>query len=243
MNRRVGKGKTRMRILFVCTGNTCRSPMAEKMLKKIASDRGIQVEAKSAGLFASAGSAASKYAAAILERKGITEEHVSQPVTDELLEWADLILTMTQSHKNTLIQQFPEFEEKVHTLKEYTDTSEETRARFAELDRLYEKLEAKQKKFMDEHREEIRELEDEYQELYNKLEIVREKLDDWKERIMQETVEERNQIAILESKQVNYDVADPFGGSLETYERCAQEIEEALENLLDVVKKDAKFSS
>lgn len=225
-----------MRILFICTGNTCRSPMAEKMFKKLAAERGIEVEAKSAGLFASEGSAASAHAASILKGKGIMDEHISQAVTAELLDWADLIMAMTQSHKNTLIQQFPEFHEKVYTLKEYTDTSEETRERLAKLDRLYEQLEEKQQKFMDEHREEIRKLEEEYQELYNRLELVREKLDDWKERIMQATVEERNQIALLERVAQDYDVADPFGGSLNTYEECAWEIEQALLRLLDILK-------
>jgi protein-tyrosine-phosphatase len=232
-----------MRILFVCTGNTCRSPMAEKLFKKIAAEKGMKVEAKSAGLFASVGSSASKHAAHILKQKGITEEHVSQMVTEDLLTWADLVVTMTESHKHTLIQQFPEFQEKVYTLKEYTDTSEGTQERLAELDRLYEQLEAKQAQFMAQHREEIRKLEDEYQELYNKLEIVREKLDNWKERIMQATVEERNQIAILESQAPNYDIADPFGGNLATYERCAEEIEEAVERLAELLKKDTNFSS
>jgi protein-tyrosine phosphatase len=217
--------------------------MAEKMLKKIAADRGIDVEAKSAGLFASAGSAASKHAVTILERQGITEKHSSQAVTAELMEWADLVMTMTESHRNTLLQQFPEFREKVYTLKEYTDTSEEAQERLAELNRLYERLEQKQEKFMEEHREEIQKLEDEYQELYSRLEQVREKLDDWKERIMQATVEERNQIAILESQTPNYDVADPFGGSLSEYEACAQEIEGALKRLVDILQEDANFSS
>ncbi|MFT9849144.1 low molecular weight protein arginine phosphatase [Aneurinibacillus sp. REN35] len=232
-----------MRILFVCTGNTCRSPMAEKLFKKIAADKGIKAEAKSAGLFASAGSAASGHAAAILERKGITEKHMSQTVTDELLDWADLIITMTQSHKNTLLQQFPDCQEKVYTLKEYADTSEETGERLGKLDALYDRLEAKQQAFMDEHREEIRALEDEYQKLYTRLESVREKLDDWRDRIMQATLEERNEIAILERQTPDYDVADPFGADLTTYEECAKEIEEALIRLVTIIERDAKFSS
>ncbi|MBN6187081.1 low molecular weight protein arginine phosphatase [Aneurinibacillus sp. BA2021] len=217
--------------------------MAEKLFRKIAAEHGIEAEAKSAGLFASPGSTASSHAAAILERKGIQETHVSRAVTDELLDWADLIITMTQSHKNTLLQQFPDCQDKVYTLKEYTDTSDETQERLHELDELYDRLEAKQQAFMDQHRKEIRALEDEYQQLYTKLESVREKLDDWRDRIMQATVEERNAIAILERQTPNYDVADPFGADLATYEECAREIEEALLRLVGIIQKDTKFLS
>ncbi|MED0680831.1 low molecular weight protein arginine phosphatase [Aneurinibacillus thermoaerophilus] len=230
-----------MRILFICTGNTCRSPMAEKIFKKLAAERGVKAEAKSAGLFAVQGSAASPNAVKVLEKKGIEEEHTSQTVNEDLLRWADLIVTMTESHKHTLIQRYPEFQGKVHTLKEYTDTSESARKRLQELNRLYEQLEVKQTQFMKEHYEEINKLEEEYQQLYHKLELVREKLDNWKEKMMQATAEERNQIAILESQKPDYDIVDPFGGTLETYEKCAQEIEESLIRLLDMIEKIRNF--
>lgn len=226
-----------MRILFVCTGNTCRSPMAEKLLRKMAKEQGVDIEVKSAGVFASSGSTASVNATRVLEGRGITEEHRSQSVSSVLMDWADLIITMTEAHKQSLFQEYPDCAEKIYTLKEYTDTSEGTTKRLEELDELYDRLEEKQEAFMREHRDEIRQLEDRYQELYSQLELVREQLDDWRDRIMQATVVERNQISILEQQTPDYDISDPFGGTVETYENCAKEIESSLVRLLELMKK------
>ncbi|WP_305082616.1 low molecular weight protein arginine phosphatase [Oceanobacillus alkalisoli] len=106
-----------MNILFVCTGNTCRSPMAEAILR----DRYPQVEVQSAGVFAADGASASDHTYQALEENGITLDHRSQPATEELLEWAELVLTMTSQHKQLLTMEYPDFTEKLYTLKEYTD--------------------------------------------------------------------------------------------------------------------------
>ncbi|MDM5190941.1 low molecular weight protein arginine phosphatase [Bacillus sp. DX4.1] len=101
------------RVLFVCTGNTCRSPMAEALLRHYGEE---QFEVKSAGVFASAGSDASLHVKDALAKKGISITHASQQVTEEILQWADTILTMTESHKQLLLQYHPNAGEKVHTL-------------------------------------------------------------------------------------------------------------------------------
>lgn len=106
------------RILFVCTGNTCRSPMAEAVLLH----HGKEVfEVKSAGVFADAGSDASMHAKMALKEQGIEINHTSQQLNEELLQWADIVLTMTKGHKQTIAQYHPGSEEKVHTLYEYTE--------------------------------------------------------------------------------------------------------------------------
>jgi protein arginine phosphatase len=105
------------RILFVCTGNTCRSPMAEAILKSKKID-GLEV--KSAGIYAATGSEASAHARKVLEDHQIDHHHSSNLLNVESVRWADLILTMTISHKNAILQQYPEFAAKVFTLKEFT---------------------------------------------------------------------------------------------------------------------------
>jgi protein-tyrosine phosphatase len=117
-----------MRILFVCTGNTCRSPIAEKIFRKIIAEEGLSesIEIQSAGTFAYNGVTASSNALRVLESKGITEPHTSQIVTPELMEWSTLILTMTRSHKASLLQAYPHMAEKIYTLKEYANPESPT---------------------------------------------------------------------------------------------------------------------
>ncbi len=108
------------KILFVCTGNTCRSPMAAALLKEMAEEKGLDIEVDSAGIFAFSGDSASREAVEVLRKKQIDiSDHRSKLVTDNLLEEADLVLTMTYSHKETLLFKHPFVSRKIYTLKEY----------------------------------------------------------------------------------------------------------------------------
>jgi protein-tyrosine phosphatase len=105
-------------VLFVCTGNTCRSPMAETIFKQLAAERlgcrpdelehaGIVVA--SAGIAAWGGGAASTGAVEAMRECGADlSAHESQPVTDTLVRQADIIWTMTASHRAAIIAQYPE---------------------------------------------------------------------------------------------------------------------------------------
>jgi len=88
------------RILFVCSGNTCRSPLAERLALRQAEERGLEkVEVRSAGTFAGRGAPASSGAVLAARRKGLDlSGHRSTPLGPELVEWADLILAMTHAH-------------------------------------------------------------------------------------------------------------------------------------------------
>lgn len=123
-----------MNILFVCTGNTCRSPMAAAMFQSK-----TNYNVQSAGIFASFGAPASAHTMEILHENKISYEHSSQPVTDELMEWADLVLTMTTQHRDILKQQYPNYTSKTFALKEYV--LPEFEEKWRELTSLYAQLE------------------------------------------------------------------------------------------------------
>ena len=99
------------RILFVCTGNTCRSPMAECMLREMLNQlqlsNGYQV--LSAGTYALSGAPASMGAQRAMQRRGLSlASHKSRAVTAALLESCDLIIGLSQSHIAQLRMMYPD---------------------------------------------------------------------------------------------------------------------------------------
>ncbi|MBO7328945.1 MAG: low molecular weight protein arginine phosphatase [Lentisphaeria bacterium] len=104
-------------VLFICTGNTCRSPMAEYCFREMVSGSGA--ESVSAGLHAFDGEAMSINSLAALAEEGIDGRAFrSRSVTCDLVEKSSLIITMTASHKAELLMRYPEAAEKTHTLLE-----------------------------------------------------------------------------------------------------------------------------
>ncbi|NLY77156.1 MAG: low molecular weight protein arginine phosphatase [Tissierellia bacterium] len=115
-----------MNILFVCTGNTCRSPMAEALMKKLAEEKGIQVNVRSAGIYALDGQRASEEAVHVMEEEGIDiSDHRANLLYRNLVEESHLILTMSRSHKEQLLSKYGFLKGKVFTLKEYAYSVEE----------------------------------------------------------------------------------------------------------------------
>lgn len=88
-------------LLFVCTGNTCRSPMAEAIARHAIRDRGWgEVEVASAGVAAMAGSPASAEVSEVLDEAGIESgDHQARELTPEAVEWADAIFVMGPQHR------------------------------------------------------------------------------------------------------------------------------------------------
>jgi protein-tyrosine-phosphatase len=105
-----------MNIYYICTGNTCRSPMAEAIFHSHNKD-GMNV--RSAGIYAMDGGDISENAKRVIRDANIDYTHFSRQVSEEDVRWADLILTMTTAHKHLVMQAFPYAADKIFTLKEY----------------------------------------------------------------------------------------------------------------------------
>lgn len=105
-------------LLFVCTGNTCRSPMAETIAKKLLADRlGCRIEelqdhgvlVASAGISAMMGGFPSPEAVDVLSDMGLDlRDHESQPLTEQLVRHADVVCAMTRSHRQAIVSQWPQ---------------------------------------------------------------------------------------------------------------------------------------
>jgi protein-tyrosine-phosphatase len=172
--------------------------MAESLFRKLAAESGFEAEARSAGVAALNGTPMSKHSAEVLKKRDIKdgESFRSSELTQELVDWADVILTMTSQHKRFLLESFPKAVEKTFTLKEYALDNPDVAA----LNRDRESLMA---------------------ELQLKLALKQ-----------QITDEERNRLIELEKQLPDLDIVDPIGGALKTYEKVADEIEEALRAII-----------
>jgi protein-tyrosine-phosphatase len=113
-------------LLFVCTGNTCRSPMAETIAKKLFAeklgcrleelqDRGVLVA--SAGISAMMGGFPSPEAVEVMSEMGLDlRDHESQPLTEQLVRHADVICPMTRGHRQAIVAQWPQAAERTRLL-------------------------------------------------------------------------------------------------------------------------------
>ena len=105
-----------LNIYLICTGNTCRSPMAEAILRS----KGLHgVNVRSAGIHALDGQSISGHAQTLIQEANMPFTPVSRALTIEDVEWADVILTMTEAHRSALSRILPEAANRIYTLKNF----------------------------------------------------------------------------------------------------------------------------
>ncbi len=108
------------KILFVCSGNTCRSPMAEGIFNKKAREHKLDAIAFSAGVSAFPGMPVTEHAVEAAREKGADiSAHTAAPVTEALLESCSVALCMTSGHALALKAAFPQYSDKIRLLSRH----------------------------------------------------------------------------------------------------------------------------
>jgi protein-tyrosine-phosphatase len=116
------------KLLFVCTANICRSPMAVGLFSKILKDKNTYGKwiIESAGTWALEGQPAAAGSQAVMKDKGLDiSGHIARSVNQEIIQSSDLIITMESGQKESLCMEFSEYADRIYLLSEMTDQKQD----------------------------------------------------------------------------------------------------------------------
>ncbi len=133
---------SRPHILVVCTANICRSPVAEALLRTKLNEVGLtDWTVSSAGTWAEPGHTAAPFSTALMAERGLDiRSHRSQPVTNRLLQQADLVLCLETGHAQSLRRDYPAHQHKIVTIRQMAGKRGSVRDPYGGSRRQYERM-------------------------------------------------------------------------------------------------------
>ena len=209
--------------------------MATALFQRILKERSLlgQVEVRSAGVAAETGAPASRFAQEALREVHVSlSDHRASRISDELVKWADLILTMTRRHEEAVAAAYPAARDKIHVLKEFLTSTADQEEQQQALYELHKRMAGKKEEYASRRHPNLGELRARRAELMQELLEVEQLLAERQAELLEQLRPERAEVERIERWRTAVDILDPFGQPLEAYRECREELQDSLLKLV-----------